>query len=174
VASSVSTVDSALTNNESFNNSFEVNDALPPRLTTDNLAHHNSNNTDDHHFRPGRKGYHYAASDDDSDGNNDPWPQFISPVVENPLGQESPADSSNMIGAENLDEDDDMSLENGGRSGDMSMLSSQYEASFPRQPSLTASQLLQGTGAAFTNQYLPLTAERTPFRPRQMCHQCRH
>jgi len=158
--SSVATNDSRHMNMESFNNSFEVHDRLNDRLTAANLNRHNAININTTRRIRNR----YAASDSDED-DRDPASLFLSPI-DTPHDTPPPADSSRMILAENMD-DSSMFLETGGpSSGDMSMLSSQYAASFSRQ-SVSASQLLNGTGAVFSNQFLRLTPDCRHARPRQ-------
>ncbi|KAK5527287.1 hypothetical protein LTR07_001059 [Exophiala xenobiotica] len=82
-------------------------------------------------------------------------------------------DSYNMIGAEDM-EDDSMYVETGGpSSSDLSMLSSHCGSSFlQRTNSVTASQFINGIGAAFANQFRPLTAPPADYpdtRTRQTC-----
>jgi len=150
VSSSVSTVDSRPSNDNSFNNSFELHDHLNARLTSNNLARHESITP-----HPSRRQDESARSVSDEE-NDDPWPYFVT-LADSLDHMSVDADSSGMILA-GMD-DTSMMLETGGlSSGDISLLSSQYEASFPRQ-SVTASQLLNGTGAAFANHFLPLTPD---------------
>ncbi|KAK5223801.1 hypothetical protein LTR72_005187 [Exophiala xenobiotica] len=102
--------------------------------------------------------------------DDDPWTsgRYLSQVddVEH-------VDSYNMIGAEDM-EDDSMYVETGGpSSSDLSMLSSHCGSSFlQRTNSVTASQFINGIGAAFANQFRPLTAPPADYpdtRTRQTC-----
>ncbi|KAJ9617847.1 hypothetical protein H2204_013374 [Knufia peltigerae] len=119
----------------SFNNSFEVDDT---HLPTTELAQNELVSTMEH------------------DEDEDPWTtgQYLSQSDDIDL-----EDSSNMIGAEDMDYAS-LCVEAGGpSSGEDSMLSSQYEASFRRPSgSVTTSQLINGIGAAFANQIPPLAA----------------
>ncbi|KAK5197454.1 hypothetical protein LTR99_007824 [Exophiala xenobiotica] len=102
--------------------------------------------------------------------DDDPWTsgRYLSQVddVEH-------VDSYNMIGAEDM-EDDSMYVETGGpSSSDLSMLSSHCGSSFLQTTnSVTASQFINGIGAAFANQFRPLTAPPADYpdtRTRQTC-----
>jgi hypothetical protein len=141
--SSLSTINSD-DQSMSFENSFEVNDTNLATM----LAHHDVVNL-------------LGEMHDDED--DDPWAsgRYLSQV-----------DSSNMIGAEDME--DSLYVETGGpSSSDMSMLSSQYASSFLQAPdSVTASQFINGIGAASANQFLPLTAPPADYpgaRTRQTC-----
>lgn len=153
--SSLSTIDSN-DQSMSFNNSFEVHDTDLATI----LARHDPVNP------PGE------VHDDEDD---DPWTsgQYLSHDDD-----VEPVDSSNMIGAEDMEHDSLYAETGGPSSSDMSILSSQYEVSFLQATdSVTASNLINGIGAAFANQFLPLTAppaECRHIRTRQMCHLCRH
>ncbi|KAL6247464.1 hypothetical protein RBB50_005810 [Rhinocladiella similis] len=138
----------------SFNNSFEVDDT---HLPTTQLAQHEHGSMIEH------------------DEDDDPWTtgRYLSQPDE--IGLE---DSSNMIGAEDMD-CASLCVEAGGpSSGEDSMLSSQYEASFRRPSgSVTTSQLINGIGDAFANQFPQSAAAPTECphtRMRQMCQLCQH
>ncbi|KAK5219111.1 hypothetical protein LTR72_008293 [Exophiala xenobiotica] len=132
--SSLSTIDSN-DQSMSFDNSFEVNDTNLATILT-------------HHAAVNPLGGMYDDEDDD------PWTsgRYLSQVDD-----VEQVDSSNMIGAEDME--DSLYVETGGpSSSDMSMLSSQYASSFLQAPdSLTTSNLISQVGAAFANQFLQLT-----------------
>ncbi|KIW14652.1 hypothetical protein PV08_07436 [Exophiala spinifera] len=138
----------------SFDNSFEVGDTY---LQAADVAQHEVDSTIEH------------------DEDDDPWTtgQYLSRPDDIEL-----ENSSNMIGAEDM-EYASMYVEAGGpSSAEDSMLSSQYEASFRRSSgSVTTSQLINGIGDAFASQ-LPQSAAATMecqhTKTRQMCQVCRH
>jgi hypothetical protein len=153
--SSLSTIDSN-DQSMSFDNSFEVNDTNFATI----LAHHDAVNP---------LGGMYDDEDDD--------PGWASGRYLSQVDDVEQVDSSNMIGAEDME--DSLYVETGGpSSSDISMLSSQYASSFIQAPdSLTTSNLITGIGDAFANQFLQLTEPPRVCRharTRQMCHLCRH
>ncbi|KAK4937505.1 hypothetical protein LTR10_021876 [Elasticomyces elasticus] len=151
--SPVSSVASSSGSSLGFNNSFEARDHIGIRLTSTNLAQHDTT-----HRAPNVREEPYV---DDEDIH--PFHNFISP------------DSSGMIGAETMEID---SLGPGLRSGEVSMYASHHEGAMSRgAPSVTTSQMIYGTGAAFgsqIHQFLSLTPDCRHVRAVLMCHHCGH
>lgn len=163
--SSIGTEDSRYLNHQSFNNSFEMHDHLNNRLPARDLRLDTS----------GATRSRYAASEM-SDDTDHPWHRFLSSA--DSLDPMSPQgeDSSGML-IPGFETDSMLVHTPAPSNDDRSLLSSQYEDFFTSQ-STTASQLLTGTGTAFTdqfsNQFLRLTPECRHTRTRQMCQQCMH
>lgn len=163
-SSSINTGHSGPSHNESFSNILTVQDYLNARLTAVNLARHDSVNT---YIRQRQTEDVVSVSDEESDN---PWPFFVD-LADSLDHMSLYADTPGGGGRMN---DSSMAFERGGsNSCAMSMLSSQCEASFHSQ-SVAASTLLKGTGAAFANQFLPLTPECRHARTHPMSRQYGH